>query len=266
MKSPVDPTVDPNKTASRISGNSKIDYDAVLMDMRAGMRTKDFLSKYKLTLNQFEELLKTLIRQRRLTIEDYKAWKSNRPQAAHPTSANIKASGHSSGSPQGTTVTGNVTTYVISDPQNNSWAMQLFSTPRDRMKGATFKVNLHGKKYSFVIEEMLFRGQVEMLADSARSKSLSKSKREEALDFISKYGWAAYLEKRAISANLEANQDSDAVGPEEKARLVLLHCRNQTFVAALHTPAPAINLYVGTSLDSIRLRLSKSIKINQIIS
>jgi hypothetical protein len=127
------------------------------------------------------------------------------------------------------------------------------------MKGAKFKVSLHGRKYFFVVEDMIFRGQVEMLAGASGSKSATQTKREEALEFISRHGWSAYLERRALEANVDDVQESPS---GKKARLVLLHCRNNTFLAALHTPAPAINLYVGNSLEKIRLRLSKSVDLS----
>ena len=123
------------------------------------------------------------------------------------------------------------------------------------MPGAQFKVNLHGKKYSFVVEKLLFRGAVKMLESRSADKLGSKGKREEAMEFITTHGWAAYLEQRAYAANF----DADGMRISGKGRLVLLHCRNDTFLAALHTPAPAINLYVGGSLENIRRRLAKSV-------
>ena len=116
-------------------------------------------------------------------------------------------------------------------------------------------MNLHGKKYSFVVEQLLFRGAVEMLPNVRVSKEETTQRRQEALDFISSHGWAAYLEQRAFAANF----DEESTQTVRKARLVLLHCKNQTFLAALHTPVPAINLYVGSSLETIRDRLSKSV-------
>ena len=94
-----------------------------------------------------------------------------------------------------------------------------------------------------------------MLPGVIAVKPGTKGKREEAIEFISEHGWAAYLESRAIEANLSGANTEET----PKARLVLLHCRNNTFLAALHTPAPAINLYVGSSLDNIKQRLAKSV-------
>jgi hypothetical protein len=116
-------------------------------------------------------------------------------------------------------------------------------------------VNLHGKKYAFIVEHLVFRGQVSMRAAAAPRKSGSLDKREDAVKFISQHGWAAYLENRAFSANF----GNSGMAAANKARLVLLHCRNNTFLAALHTPAPAVNLYVGSSLENILSRLSKNI-------
>jgi hypothetical protein len=232
----------------------KIRIDQVLTDLRAGLRTKGFLEKYSLTMGEFERLLKKMIRKGILSIEEYTVWKSHRRMDA-PTAAPLLADSDLP-SPATAEAKQGITTYVIKDPEkNDSWALKLFSTQRDMMQGAAFKVDLHGKRYSFVVEEMLFRGPVDMLPGVAGTRAGAKDKREEAIEFISEHGWAAYLESRAIDANLSAS------GAEEpkKARLVLLHCRNNTFLAALHTPAPAINLYVGTSLNNIKARLAKSV-------
>ena len=253
MKSPDDPSekfeagIGPPKAGSR----AKLSVEEVLKDLHGGMRTKGFLHKYGLTMTQFESLLKQLIRKGLFTKEDFKSWKSHRLSSA-PTAQDL---GGGEAQPE-VDRSHNVETFVITEPErNHSWALQLFSTDREKIMGAQFKVNLHGKKYSFVVEQLLFRGSVEMLANVGLSKEESKRKRQEALDFISSRGWAAYLEQRAFAANF----DSETTQTGRKARLVLLHCRNQTFLAALHTPVPAINLYVGSSLETIRDRLSKSV-------
>ena len=215
------------------------------------MRTKGFLNKYGITMKQFESLLRQLLQKGLLSKTDFKLWKEHRLS-----STPAQEPAHSGKAQQNGERPVTVETYVITDPEkNHSWALQLFSAKKESIRGAQFKVNLHGKKYSFVVEQLLFRGAVEMLPGVAMGKTESKQKREEALDFISRHGWAAYLEQRAFTANF----DSDSSGTVRKARLVLLHCRNQTFLAALHTPAPAINLYVGPSLETIRRRLSKSV-------
>lgn len=256
MNSPRDPQEVFSEFTLEGTGSSAggISAEDILQDMRGGLRTKGFLSKYGLTLGQFEGLLKKLIRKGLLTKDQFRAWKAHRLGPDAPggegedhevTAAPLTEKGHN-----------NVTTYVIKEPEkNNSWALQLFSTHRDGMKGAQFKVNLHGKKYSFIVEQMLFRGQVEMLATADAGQFADKARREQALEFIARHGWAAYLESRAVEANLGAAGPQ----PRRKARLVLLHCKNQTFLAALHTPAPAINLYVGSSLEKIYGRLAKSV-------
>jgi hypothetical protein len=226
----------------------------ILQDLRAGLRTRDFLSKYGLTIGQFEELLKRLIRKGLLTKDEFRAWKAHRlgsdSLVTQPDDRGVSPVPVPEKSNQ------NVETYIIKEPErNNSWALQLFSTHRDRMKGAQFKVNLHGKKYSFVVEQMLFRGQVEMLPSGDAGRFGERARRDQAKEFIARHGWAAYLENRAMEANL----GEPAAEPRKKARLVLLHCRNHTFLAALHTPAPAINLYVGSSLEKIYGRLAKSV-------
>lgn len=228
--------------------------DEVLRDLRAGLRTQQFLSKYGITLSQFEELLKKLIRQGLFTKEEFRAWKSNRPAPKPEPEYDFQAK--EAGQAVLENTPDNIATYILREPEkNHAWALQLFSTRREAMKGAQFKVNLHGRKYSFFVEELIFRGQVDMLEERESSKGDTRGKREEALAFIARHGWAAYLESRAIAANVETTLQKSG----QKARLVLLHCRNETFLAALHTPAPAINLYVGNSLARIRSRLAKSI-------
>jgi len=242
---------DPKETGSSAK---RIKVDEVLRDLRAGMRTQEFLSKYAITKSQFEELLKRLIKQGIFTKDDFRAWKANRPGPGQPPAQSFQEPDASAAAPD--SAPDNVATWVLKEPEkNHAWALQLFSTRREEMRGAKFKVNLHGKKYSFVVEELLFRGQVDMLEDVASFRGDAKTRREEALAFISLHGWAAYLEKRAIAANVAADPQKSG----QKARLVVLHCRNETFLAALHTPAPAVNLYVGNSLESIRRRLARSI-------
>ena len=233
----------------------KIQVEDILEDLRAGLRTKAFLEKYGLSLAQFEQLLKQLIRDGLFTRQEFKAWKAHRPVGAFSPEDTIDALDpvfdESEPAPR------NIETYVITEPEmNQSWALELFSTPRDRMKGAKFKANLQGKKYSFVVEDMIFRGAVKMHKDDAARASDLQAKREEAIAYITKHGWAAYLENRAFLANF----GNEEVDPSRKARLVLIHCRNQTFLAALHTPHPTINLYVASSLDKLRDRLSRSIE------
>jgi hypothetical protein len=253
MKSPEDfsQEFEAGTGPTRTEPPAKLTVEEVLKDLHAGMRTKGFLNKYSLTMMQFESLLKQLIRKGLFTREDFKLWKAHRlaPAAA---AENLNAEADL----RDVARLNNVETFVITEPErNHSWALQLFSAERDKIKGAQFKVNLHGKKYSFVVEQLLFRGTVEMLPNVGVSKEESTQRRQEALDFISSHGWAAYLEQRAFAANF----DSESTQTVRKARLVLLHCKNQTFLAALHTPVPAINLYVGSSLATIRDRLSKSV-------
>jgi len=238
------------------SPHQPIRMEDVLKDLRAGLRTKGFLVKYGLDIGEFEQLLKSLIRRRLFTVDEYRVWKAKRSRHPEPD----EPQGDEEGTPKATPekqAQGKVITYIISEPEkNNSWALELFSYRRDKMKGARFKVNLQGRRYAFVVQDMLFRGQVDMLeVGEASAGSEQKERRARAMTFIAEHGWAAYLEKRAINANVEG-------GPVEegkKARLVLLHCRNNTFLAALHTPTPVINLYVGNSLEKIRGRLAKSI-------
>jgi hypothetical protein len=253
MKSPDDPNegFDSGGGHVRPKSPAKLTVEEVLKDLHGGMRTKGFLNKYGLTMAQFESLLKQLIRKGLFTKDDFKLWKAHR-----------LAPGRGAENLGGDEVQRdaerphNVETFIITEPErNHSWALQLFSTDRERIRGAQFKVNLHGKKYSFVVEQLLFRGAVEMLPNMGVSEEESKRKRQEALDFIASHGWAAYLEQRAFAANF----DAETAQTGRTARLVLLHCKNQTFLAALHTPVPAINLYVGSSLETIRHRLSKSV-------
>ncbi len=253
MKSPDDPSegFESGGGPSGTKPPAKLTVEEVLKDLHAGMRTKGFLTKYGLTMAQFESLLKQLIRKGLFTKEDFKLWKAHR--LAPTPAAEDKGGGEALGEVERSH---NIETFVIMEPErNHSWALELFSTNREAIKGAQFKVNLHGRKYSFVVEQLLFRGSVEMLPNVGLSSEDSKRRRQEALDFITTHGWAAYLEQRAFAANF----DEEATQTVRKARLVLLHCKNHTFLAALHTPVPAINLYVGSSLETIRHRLSKSV-------
>ncbi|WP_157212166.1 hypothetical protein [Desulfomonile tiedjei] len=245
-------------TATIEKQDEAIDLHQVLEDLRGGLRTKGFLYKYGLTLHQFEELLKMLIRKGMFSKEEFKQWKSHKPAVAELPRPEIhQTEPRPLVQPVGKPI--NVATFVITDPEkNNSWALQLFSIKREEMRGAKFKVALHGKKYAFEVHRLLFRGSVEMLPDPTQKQGAEKTKREEAIEFIANHGWSAYLERRALAANL-GTSISHGTG-----RLALLHCKNDTFLAALHTPTPAINLYVGNSVDKIMQRLSKSIKISGI--
>ena len=235
--------------------SKRVRVDEVLADLRAGLRTKGFLAKYGLSMPEFEYLLKKLIRKGLFTKDEFTAWKARRPSPStepqeYRTGQESAAAAERDPSRQG------IVTYVIKDPEkNDTWALQLFSTQRDQIQGRSFKVNLHGRKYSFVVEELIFRGPVSMLTSVDRSGPESRGKREKAIEFISAHGWAAYLESRAIEANVDDSEN----GVTHRARLVLLRCRNNTFLAALHTPAPTINLYVGPSLENIKQRLAKSV-------
>ncbi len=242
-----------------MSPGKKISIEEILQDLRAGIRTKGFLAKYGISMAEFEGILKNLIRKGLFTKEEFRAWKSRSPVRPEPPESPAKPNHPASRAPQ--KGHGTVETFVIKDPEkNNSWALQLFSTKRERMSGAQFKVTLHGKKYAFVVERLLFRGAVKMLESVSAPKPGTKGRREEAMEFITRHGWAAYLEKRAYAANF----DADGMRISGKARLVLLHCRNDTFLAALHTPTPAINLYVGGSLDNIRRRLARSVDTSEL--
>jgi len=223
----------------------------VITDMRAGLRTKEILAKHGLSLTEFEQLLRRMIRNGSFTKEEYRNWKARRSSPETVTQAPETIREHD---PKKGKI---VETFVIEDPEkNHAWALQLFSTKRDAMKGANFKVVLHGRKYSFVVEEMLFRGSVSLRFNGEeKRKPEKKGKREEAMEYITKYGWAAFLEARAFAANF----DEDVTEPPQQARLVVLHCRNDTFLAALHTPAPAISFYVSSSLESVIERLARSI-------
>ena len=259
MNSSKDPITESGASESEPGGTSvkKIQLEDVLTDLHSGMRTRGFLAKYNITLSEFEQLLRQLIRGGHLSKEQFRAWKARRTDDDAGDKESTTPSDGSSKIP--ISRVSNIETYVIPDPErNHSWALELFSTNKERLPGAKFKVNLHGKKYSFVVEEMLFRGMVVMLAPELRRDEGVKSKREQAIEFISKHGWAAYLENRAFLANFE----EDELNIPKKARLALLRCRNETFLAALHTPVPTINLYVSSSLEQVCNRLARSVDIS----
>lgn len=261
MKSPDDPTDKSDGTIQRRPGSvpQKVRMEEVLQDLHAGLRTRGFLRKYDLEIGEFQDVLKRLIREGHLTREDFMAWKAHRPTSG-ASSAKIELDEPpDEGSPRRVS---DIETVILSKPEkNHSWALELFSTKRERVKGARFKVNLQGKKYSFVVEDLLFRGSVTMLEEEGPDGTQTMHrKRQEAVQYIAQHGWSAYLENRALMANLE-NGDSR---PRKKARLVLLRCRNETFVAALHTPTPAVNLYVASSLEHLRERLAKTVEIGEL--
>jgi hypothetical protein len=258
--------------ADKPSETARLTVEEVLKDLRAGMRTKEFMHKYGISMPEFESLLKMLLRKGLFKKEEYLRWKSVRPaipeagpepepEAPAPEPAESEAEPEK---PVETMKVAegshNVETFILADPEkNHSWALQLFATKREQIKGSSFKANLHGKKYLFVVEELVYRGSVFMLEDQKSSKS-TKAKREEAIEFIAKHGWAAYLEQRAFEANFGSPVK---VRSDKKARLLILLCRHNTFLAALHTPAPAINLYVGASLDKIHSRLDKTVDTSE---
>ena len=225
--------------------NMKVNLEEILEDLYAGLRSKDILEKRELSMKDFELILKKIIRDGLFTVEQFKAWKAHRPIPGPTTTAKRPAPAEPPAeppaqSPQPQPQPETIETYVISRPEeSNSWALKLFSTQRERMPGSAFKVNLHGRKYSFFVAELLFRGNVDMqddhlLAPSPGKKKSGEDKRAIAMEFIAKHGWGAYLENRAFAANFGPDADEGAA----KARLVVLHCRNNTYLAALHTPAP----------------------------
>lgn len=220
----------------------------ILSDLRAGLRTKQIVAKYGVSIAEFEQILKRLLREGRFTKEEYKAWKAlkSAPQASEPPPAPPSAGPDDPDGP--------VDTYIMPE-KDHAWALELFSIQREKMKGAQFKVNLHGRKYAFVVEDLIYRGAVDLREGQQRKAPEKKDKRLEALEFIAKYGWAAYLETRAF----EANFGEDAMKEVSQGRLVLILCNNGTFLAALHTPTPSVNFYVSPSLDSLIQRLSRTV-------
>jgi hypothetical protein len=257
MSPPVDqdeslPSFDQEVEAPRAP---RIKADDVLTDFRAGMRTKSFLSKYNLSVEQFEQLLKRLIKERLISKEELLAWKTRR--AAHrkqevESSEDDWEEHRSSGSP------GNVETCVIHEPERNgAWILDLFNKDAEEVEGTRVKVALHGKKYAFFVEELLFRGRVKILGEEGGSRPLRLDKREEALEYIAQHGWAAYLETRAFLANFSQDEDDKPL----QAKLLLLQCKNGAYLAALHTSAPAVNIYVSSSLENIKRRLAGHIDL-----
>ncbi len=247
-------------TAGSPSGSVKLTVQEVLTDLRSGMRTKGFLVKYGITIAEFESLLKMLIRKGLFSKDEFKTWKSSRPAPVEKSKSSASNTPKSLGS--GDSGAGHhIQTFVLSDPEkNHAWALPLFTTKRELLNGATFKATLQGTKYLFVVENLIFRGSVFILEDAGESKT-PKSKSEAAIELISKHGWAAYLEQRAIEANLS---EKGKIRSHRKARLILLHCQRDTYLAALHTPRPAINLYVGASLEKLKERLARVVDVSEI--
>ncbi|GEM_PF-531194 len=277
------------ESESRRSGPppKQVNAQDILNDLKAGVRTRDFLSKYGFEISEFQSILKRLIRFGSLTREEFNEWKRIKRkktsqksedfeatqefvvaedfgdqedvQDLHQDSdnrANGKAHPSPAGNSAGLLIPHSMETYIVPVPEKNSaWAMKLFSTDRDRMAGATFNAVIERVEYTLTVEELLFRGEVNLVNKVAAEKADPKKKREEAIDFIYKHGWAAFLESKAIAANF----DNEDLGVKSKARLVLLKCPGKTYVAALHTPAPAVSFYVGPSLQFIKDRLAKSV-------
>ncbi len=232
--------------------------DNILEDMRNGLRTKQILSRYGLSMEDFSQLLKKSLQDGLISKAELKAWKARKPMS-DATERLVESTSFDFEDEEPEKKVTKIETYVISHPEtNNSWALQLFRTARDRLPGSKFKVNLHGRKYQFVVERLLFRGSVTMLgAGPKKPKKDLRKRQEEASAFIAKHGWSAYLEERAYQANFGEGADEGA--PPEKAKLVLVHCQNQSYLGALHTPLPSINLYVGPSLDQLKDRISKTV-------
>jgi hypothetical protein len=276
MASSKDPKNRPTHSDLNASGDSpaRVTNESILNDLRAGLRTKGFLTKYGLTMKQFERLIIKLIRDGLWSKEEFKAWKAHKLGPA-PEPEQNQDQGSFERTYEAEDLENELVdeldepparpkrfqapeTYIIEHPQvNDSLAMKLFSTKRSEMPGGRFKVHLHGKKLAFTVEKMLYRGPVDLLQGVVPKKKDLKKKREQALEYVSKHGWASYLESRAFTATFGA----DAPEVRTSARLVLLQCKNKTFVAAIHTPAPAVNLYVDGRLDAIRTRLAKVVDL-----
>ncbi|MFC1835488.1 hypothetical protein ACFL2Q_12250 [Thermodesulfobacteriota bacterium] len=234
----------------------RVKLEDFVKEMHAGKRTKYFLTKYGIPLERFEEILKKLIRDKWVSKEEYIAWKAHRPMTEALKNADPPKPERPVAPPVAPSHKG-VETFVIDKPNKRDiWALQLFATKREEMKGSSFKMNLHGRKYSFTVESLVYRGTVDLLEDDEQSQVDRKQKKQEALDYIAKHGWAAYLENRAFVANFGPDE---ATVVKKKARLVVVHCRGNTYLAALHTPTPSIILYVAPSLPKIVKRLSKHI-------
>ncbi len=239
------------------SASKKIRLDEIARELREGKRTKHFLGKYGLTLPVFEELLKRVIREGYFSRDEFSAWKARKPM---PQSSGGKRN-DSASAPVLTlrSKPDDVDTHVISESDEDSaTVMKLFSVKREKLKGLRFKVSLGGRKYGFTVEDVVHRSPVDMLqaVPVARGKVPMKKRQEEAVEYIAKHGWAAYLENRAFLANFE---DDASAATSRKAKLVVVFCTSESFVAALHTPTPAINFYVAGSLADIKNRLSKII-------
>jgi hypothetical protein len=237
----------------------RIKAEDVLRDFRAGMRTKSFLAKYHLTVEQFEQLLKRLIRERLISKEELLEWKTRRAaqrkRQAEASEADWQERCRLS-SP------GNVDTCVIQEPERNgAWVLDLFAMRPEEIEGTRVKVTLHGKKYAFFIEELLFRGQVKILGPDAGAKRPMLDNREAALEYIAQHGWAAYLETRAFLANF---QDEGDDGKPRQAKLMLLRCKNGAYLAALHTPVPAVNIYVSSSLENLKHRIAAHVDLKNV--
>ncbi len=239
------------------SGARKINAKGILKDIKAGLGTREILAKHGVDKEEFEHILKKMIREGMLNKRDFRRWRTTRTQPSPLGTISFDELEEPTMITPG--IPGNVDTYVINEPEKNSmWALELFSTQTDRMSGAKFRANLHGKKYSFVVEQLIFRGSVDLQKVKKISGDQAKKKREQALDYIAEHGWATYLENKAMEANIDQDET------ETKARLVILKCRNSTYVAALHTPAPTVNFYVAPSLEAIRDRLSKTVDFSSI--
>ncbi len=281
MPIPNDPNEGPESPigAAVGSGRKQVLDDAVLRDLLEGaLRTKGMIAKYRSTVKDFEQIIIRLIRTGKWTKDEFRSWKAHRPSRpdadpkafevtfeARDVEAELAGDFHkpspkaSAPPPQ---VISSPETYIIHEREvDDSLAMRLFTTKREEIGGARFKVLLQGKKLAFTVDRMLFRGPVELLHGVVPKKPDPKKKREEALDYVAKHGWAAYLESRAFTATF-GGQDAPEV--RTKARLVLLQARNNTYVAAIHTPLPSINVYVDSTLAAIRERLSKVVDIRDV--
>jgi hypothetical protein len=281
----------------------KLNAQDILADINKGLRTRHFLQKYGIDKEEFQHILKRMIRDGILTKEQFKQWKAHRPVEPEPQKAQASESKgtvstfedtvdmdqlrkqalgdlsllddedpvHQEAAQKEETapetkpqkgVPGSVETYVITEPEKNgAWVLDLFATKRDEMEGLRFKARIMGKKYGFTVEKMLFRGPVNIFDNAGNAgKPKPRDKREEALNFISSHGWAAYLESRAIEANIEEqNQRQFLAG-----RLMVLKCMRQTYVAALHSPAPSVSFYVASDLESIKRRLEKNVDMTNV--
>lgn len=284
----------------------KVSAQDILADINKGLRTRHFLQKYGIDKEEFQQILKRMIRDGILTKDQFRQWKAHRPPSSGPSSEVIesKPTKPSASAFEDTVdmdhirkqalgdlatlddddpimaeepakekeeedapknqkgVPGSVETYVIPEPEKNgAWALDLFATKRDDMEGLRFKARILGKKYAFTIEKMLYRGPVNIFENEKEEKPKVKNKREEALQFISSHGWAAYLESRAIEANIGEETSSQKV---QSGRLMVLKCKHQTYVAAVHSPAPSVSFYVASDLDTIKERLGKSVDMTSI--